>query len=70
LFHSEPKPRKACIVPRILLPLYGWPHKDAGTLYPADERSFRQTINATSYSDRGFKVNVDRNAEYIFVSFD
>ena len=24
LFHSEPKPRKARIVPQILLPLYGW----------------------------------------------
>lgn len=70
LFHSEPKPRKAHIVPKILLPLYGWPHQDAGILYPLNERSFRQTINATSYSDRGFKVNVDRNAGCIFISFD
>ena len=70
LFHSEPKPRNARIVPQILLLLYGWPHQDAGTLYPTNERSFRQTINAASYSARGFKVNIDWNAECIFVSFD
>ena len=70
LFHFEPKPRNAKIVPRILLPLYGWPHQDAGALYPINERSFRQTINAAAYSDRGFKVNVDWAAERIFISFD
>lgn len=70
LFHSEPKPRNARIVPQILLPLYGWPHKDAGTLYPSNERSFRQTINAVSCSDRGFMVNVDWDEEVIFISFN
>lgn len=70
LFHSEPNPRSAHIVPKILLPLYGWAHQDAGTLYPENEKSFRQTINATSYSDRGFKVNVDRVNERIFISFN
>lgn len=70
LFHSEPNPRNARIVPKILLPLYGWPHQNASTLYPRNERSFRQTINATSCSDRGFKVNIDRSAKYIFISFD
>lgn len=70
LFHCEPKPRNAGIVPKILLPLYGWSHQEAGTLYPANERSFRQTINAVSYSDRGFKVNVDKNSERIFISFN
>ena len=70
LFHSEPKPRNARIVPRILLPLYGWPHQDAGTIYSVNERSFRQTINTAACSDRGFKVNIDWDAERIFVSFD
>lgn len=70
LFHTEPLPRQARIVPQILLPLYGWRHQDAGTLYPEDEMSFRQTINVTRYSDRGFKVNIDYNEEVIFVSFD
>ena len=70
LFHSEPLPRNARIVPRVLLPLYGWPHQEAGTTYPANERSFRQTINATAVSDRGFTVNIDWAEECIFVSFD
>ena len=70
LFHTEPKPRNARIVPNILLPLYGWPHQEAGVLYPDDERSFRQTINATSVSDRGFTVNVDYATQVVFISFD
>lgn len=70
LFHSEPKPRNARIVPQILLPLYGWTHQDAGTIYTANERSFRQTINSTSCSDRGFIVNLDWNTERIFISFN
>lgn len=70
LFHSEPKPRNARIVPHILLPFYGWIHKDAGTIYPIGERSFRQTINATSCSDRGFMVNIDKENECIFISFN
>ena len=70
MFHSEPLPRSARIVPEILLPKYGWPHQQAGILYPETERSFRQTINATSYSDRGFKVNIDYDAQVVFVSFN
>lgn len=70
LFHLEPKPRNARIVPKILLPLYGWPHQDAGSVYPPNERSFRQTINAISSSDRGFSVNIDWDNQVIFVSFD
>ncbi len=70
LFHCEPKPRSAKIVPRILLPLYGWRQQGAGKIYPITERSFRQTINATSCTDRGFKVNVDYDNERVFISFD
>lgn len=70
LFHSEPKPRNAKIVPRILLLKYGWPHQDAGILYPSNEKSFRQTINATAYSDRGFRVNIDYDRQVIYVCFD
>lgn len=55
LFHTEPQPRAAKIVPQILLLKYGWPHQEAGTTYPANERSFRQTINATAYSGCGRK---------------
>ena len=70
LFHMEPKPAKARVVPRILLPLYGWGHQKAGILYPENERSFRQTINAISCSDRGFKVEINREQEKVSISFD
>jgi len=70
LFHSEPKPRKARFVPRILLPCYGWPHQEAGIKYSENEMSFRQTINASNYSDRGFSVGVDRDNEKIFIRFN
>lgn len=70
LFHTEPKPRGARIVPQILLQQYGWPHQEAGTKYPLNERSFRQTITTTGYSDRGFKVNIDDHNECIFIDFD
>lgn len=70
LFHIEPKPRSARIVPRILLLKYGWPHQEAGVIYPANEKSFRQTINASGYSDRGFKVNIDWDRQRIYIDFD
>jgi hypothetical protein len=70
LFHMEPSPRVFKFVPNILLPLYGWPHKEAGTKYPDNEMSFRQTIKSPSGSDRGFKVVVDRKRQKVLVSFD
>jgi hypothetical protein len=70
LFHIEPSPRAIRFVPQILLPFYGWPHEEAGILYPEDEMSFRQTIHGNSRSDRGFKVIIDRNERKILISFD
>ncbi len=70
LFHSEPEPRKARIVPQILLPKFGWPHQEAGLRHPIEERSFRQTINAASFSDRGFIVKVDRLSRRVKINFD
>lgn len=70
LFHMEPSPTALRFVPSILLPHYGWAHKEAGHKHPAEERSFRQTISALSCSDRGFKVVVDRDAAKVLVSFD
>lgn len=69
MFHTEPSPTAMTIVPSILLPKYGWPHRNAGKRYPANEKSFRATINTNSFSDRGFKVNVndkDKKVEIIF----
>ena len=70
LFHSEPSPRAAKMVPQILLPLYGWEHQEAGGKYPADEKSFRQTIHALTRSDRGFGVIVNREERKVEISFD
>jgi len=70
LFHSEPSPRAVRFVPRVLLPLYGWPHQQAGAKYQAGEMSFRQTISGAAPSDRGFKVVVDRAARKVLISFD
>jgi hypothetical protein len=70
LFHSEPSPRAIKFVPSVLLPLYGWKHQEAGKKYGKNEKSFRQTIHGGSYSDRGFKVIIDRNAKKVLISFD
>lgn len=71
LCHVEPSPRAASLVPNMLLPLYGWQHKKAGTGgYSIDEKSFRSTTNAVSFTDRGFKLNVNRTEQRIEFVFD
>lgn len=65
LFHMEPSPRAIGFVPKVLLPLYGWKHQTIPR-----EKSFRQTINGLSCSDRGFKVVVDRTARKVLISFN
>jgi len=70
LFHIEPSPRAIRFVPQVLLPLYGWAHKEDGKKYPKGEMSFRQTIHGNSCSDRGFKVVIDRKERKILISFD
>ena len=70
LFHLEPSPRAMRFVPHILLPCYGWPHKGAGTKHPSDEKSFRQTLTATTRSSRGFTVVVNHHICRIEISFN
>jgi len=70
LCHSEPSPRAIKFVPSVLLPLYGWPHQGAGSKYPKNEKSFRQTISAKERSDRGFCVIIDRKERKLLISFD
>ena len=65
LLHAEPHPRPAHIVPRLLLPHYGWPAEGWD-----GEMSFRQTIRATNWSDRGFRIIVDRASQRIAVQFE
>lgn len=59
LFHIEPSPRALRFVPKILLPKYGWAHKEDGKKYSKGEMSYRQTIHGLSRSDRGFMVKID-----------
>ncbi len=69
LFHLEPSPRALKIVSDILLPQYGWVHKEAGLKYPNDEKSFRATLDSKSYT-RGFSIQVDEIERKINVVFD
>ena len=70
LFHKEPSPTALKIVSTRLLPLYGWQHKQAGTKYPADEKSFRATLNAQTPTDRGIKIVVNDQEQRIEVNFN
>jgi len=70
LFHMEPSPRALKFVPQILLLKYGWKHKEAGSKYPKNEMSFRQTIGGNNRSDRGFKIVIDRRNKKVLLSFD
>lgn len=70
LLHIEPSPRAIRFVPAVLLPKYGWKHKEAGKKYPKTEKSFRQTISGVVPSDRGFMVKVDRKERKVIISFD
>lgn len=70
LKHVEPSPRACKVVVTLLLPLYGWRHRLAGKKYPQDEKSFRQTIRASQFTDRGFTIEVDRRARRLRLVFD
>lgn len=70
LFHMEPSPRALRFVPQVFLLKYGWKHQEAGTTYPDNELSFRQTIHGKARSDRGFKVVIDRKERKVLISFD
>lgn len=70
LFHMEPSPQGASIVSSMLLPAYGWAHKEAGNKHKNYEKSFRSTTNAVSYTDRGFIVIVDSKNKMVKVSFN
>ncbi|MGQ9665792.1 MAG: MvaI/BcnI family restriction endonuclease, partial [Anaerolineae bacterium] len=59
LKHIEPSPRSARIVTSLLLPYYGWKHKEAGIKYPSSEMSFRSTTSTIEYTSRGFRLVLD-----------
>lgn len=70
LKHIELSPTGAKIVSTVLLPLYGWKHKEAGKKYPKTEKSFRSTTSATAFTNRGFRLVVDRNKKKLIFVFD
>lgn len=70
LFHVEPSPQALRFVPAVLLPKYGWKHRQAGLKYPESEMSFRQTIHGLATSDRGFKVSINESEQKVLISFD
>lgn len=70
LKHVEPSPRAVAIVPHVLLDNYGWPHKQAGAKYPASEMSFRSTTSAHRFTNRGFRILVDRSERKLRFQFD
>lgn len=64
LLHMEPQPRSAYIVPRLLIPFYGWPDKK----HP-EGLCFHQTLRATQFTDRGFKIEIDADLQRVAVVF-
>jgi len=70
LKHIEPSPTAAKIVSNLLLPQYGWKHKQAGKKYPDSEMSFRSTTSATFHTRRGFKIVVDKINKKVRFIFD
>jgi len=70
LKHVEPSPTAARIVSAILLPQYGWKHQQAGQRYPATEMSFRSTTSATGFTNRGFRIILERTQKKIRFIFD
>jgi len=70
LKHMEPSPKGAKIVSQLLLKRYGWTHDSAGKKYPLTEKSFRSTTSGKSFTNRGFKIVVDRNEKKVKFIFD
>ena len=68
LFHLEPSPR-ALHIADYLLENFGWPHKLAGTKYPDNEKSFRQTLSYKNPTSRGFFVDIDADNQRVIVNF-
>lgn len=69
LCHMEPSPRSLSLIPNLLLPQYGWPHKEAGKKYPENELSFRATLSAGRWT-RGFSVELNEQENRVQIIFN
>ena len=67
--HKEAAPLGNKTVSVVLLPNYGWKHKEAGKKYPEDEMSFRVTLKST-FNERGFRIKVNREEKRLEMEFD
>ena len=71
LSHKEMKTdARIPVVPRMMLPIFGWPHQEAGTTYPETELSLRTDIVGDRWNVRGFKLRVDKELQRVYVTFD
>ncbi len=71
LSHKEMKSDlKKAVVPKMMLPIFGWPHQEAGLKYPETERSLRIDIVGDKWNSRGFKLDLDRSLQHVHVVFD
>lgn len=71
LSHKEMKTDiKASVVPKMMLPIFGWPHQEAGSKYPETELSLRTDIVGDRWNVRGFKLRVDEEQQRVYVTFD
>lgn len=71
LSHKEMKvePKKS-VVSKMMLPIFGWRHQEAGFKYPDSELSFRTDIVGDRWNSRGFILRVDESQKRVYVSFD
>ena len=65
LRHIEPSPRAVKFVSDIFLEKYSWAHKTI-----PNEMSFRSTTASNRYTDRGFRIIVDREQQKVLFDFN
>lgn len=73
LFHLEPSPRqnypgctrKCSPVQGFLVPEFGWQHQKK-----EDENSFRVTLSGEDWHPRGFRINVDRTDDRVYIEYN
>lgn len=70
LKHIEPSPKGAKIVSGLMLPYYGWKHKQAGLKYSSKEMSFRSTTYVANFTNRGFRITIDKKEQKVKFIFD
>jgi hypothetical protein len=67
LKHVDPHPSK--VVPRILIPTFGWQHTKRAADGPTD-LSFRHTIRANRFTGRGFSARLSRLQNRLTLVFE